>query len=221
MRPFLFNTHFPEDMPPLAKSRPDPVMTGGFTEEDLEAVRDRAFKQGMELGERDGFDRGQQAARQSADAQHAQALAAVEAALRSTLADLAGFQQRLERDSVRVVTALVAKLAPPLLDAVADAELDGLVLETLRAAVGQPVLEIRVAPAAAERLRAEIDGMAATAGFRGSVSVKGDASLPAGAAAADWSTGGAEHNPRLLERQLGDAVAIAISRLTVRSRDAR
>lgn len=223
MRPFLFDTHFASDheadTPPPA---PEPAFqTGGFTEEDLAAVRDRAFKQGMEMGERDGFERGQQAARQSVEALRGQSLAAIDNAIRVALGDLALFQQRLEHDAVRVVTALVARLAPPLLDAVADAELNLLVRDILRAAIGRPRLEIRLAPAALERVRAEIEDMAAEAGFRGDVRLIADANLPAEAAMADWGSGGAEHDPRALERALGDAIAIAVSRLTVAAKAAR
>ena len=226
MRPFLFDTHFPAEAPdesgPSPLPRPEPsFQTGGFTEEDLEAVRDRAFKQGMELGERDGFERGQQAARQSLDAQRTQALAGIDTAMKGAMEDVTAFRERLEHDTVRVVTALVARLAPPLLDAVADAELDSLVLDMLRAAIGRPLLEIRVSPVTQERLQADIDTMAANAGYRGDVRLIADASLTAGAAVADWGTGGAQHDPRALERALADAVAIAISRLGVHSRAGR
>ena len=223
MRPFLFDTHFPGDSGADAGSiTPEPVLqTGGFTEEDLAAVRDRAYKQGMELGERDGFERGQQAARQSLDAQRTTALAAIDAAIRETMADVTGFHRRLEHDAVRVVTALVARLAPPLLDAAADAELDLLVRDILRAAIGRPRLEIRLAPTALDRIRTEIETIAAEAGFKGDVHLAADAALPPGAAIANWGTGGAEQDPRALERALGDAIAIAISRLTVGTRASR
>lgn len=222
-RPFLFDTHFPGDnVLDVAPAAPEPAFqTGGFTEEDLAAVRDRAYRQGMDLGERDGFERGQQAAQQSAQAQHAQALTSIDASLRTALAGLSAFHRRLEHDAVRVVTALVARLAPPLLDAAADAELDLLVRDILRAAIGRPRLEIRLAPASLEPIRAEIETMAAESGFRGDVHLVADAALPAGGAIADWGTGGAEHDPRALERALGDAIAIAISRLTLGSRSSR
>ncbi len=223
MRPFLFDTHFPGDSSAnTATVAPDPVLqTGGFTEEDLAAVRDRAYKQGMELGERDGFERGQQAARQSLEAQRSTALSAIDSAIRAAMADLTGFHRRLEHDAVRVVTALVARLAPPLLDAAADAELDLLVRDILRAAIGRPRLEIRLAPSALDRIDTEIDTIAAESGFKGDVHLTADATLSPGAAMADWGTGGAEHDPRALERALGDAIAIAISRLTVGTRASR
>jgi flagellar assembly protein FliH len=219
MRPFLFNMQFPADSigndPASPPEQPPAFHMGGFTEEDLEAVRDRAFKQGLEVGARDGFERGQQALRQSVEAQQTQALAAVEAALNSAGSRLDALCTKLEQDTVRVVTALVGRLAPPLLDAVAEAELDNLLAEVLAAAVGQPVLDLRLAPPAAERLRPQMDDLAAKAGFRGKINIIADATQPAGAARADWGSGGAEHSPRSLERQLGDAVAIAISRLTI------
>lgn len=221
MRQFLFDTHFPSDHLPdeEATVRPEPAFqTGGFTEEDLEAVRDRAFKQGMELGERDGFERGQQAARQSIEAQRTQSLAGIDAAVRGALGEVRDFRAKLEHDTVRVVTALVSRLAPPLMAAAADAELDGLILDALRAAIGQPRLEIRMAPADIERTRPEIDALAAEAGFRGEVVLIGDVNLPRGAATADWRTGGAQLDPRILDRALGDAIAIAISRLSVNNR---
>lgn len=223
MRPFLFDTHFPGDSnADTATVMPEPnLQTGGFTEEDLAAVRDRAYRQGMELGERDGFERGQQTARQSLEAQRSTALAAIDAAIRAAMADLTGFHRRLEHDAVRVVTALVARLAPPLLDAAADAELDLLVRDIMRAAIGRPHLEIRLAPSALDRISAEMETIAAEAGFKGDVHLTADATLPPGAAVADWGTGGAEHDPRALERALGDAIAIAVSRLTVGSRTAR
>lgn len=220
-RPFLFDTHFPQDAPPDfgdPAPEPPPFTGGGFTEADLEAVRDRAFRQGLEVGERDGFERGQQLARQSVEAQQAQALAAVEQALGAALSAVAGFTQRLERDAVKVVTTLVTRLAPPLQDAVAEAELDQLVIDSLHAAMGQPRLELRVAPTAADRLRPQIQALAAKAGYRGVVEVLPEPGFPLGTAKADWGTGGAERDPRLVERQLADAVAIAVSRLTTRAR---
>lgn len=219
-RPFLFDTHFPADLMPEGIDPPalEPVL-GGFTEADLEAVRDRAFKQGLEVGERDGFERGVQNARQSAEAQAAQTLAAVETALKSVAGSLHGFQAELEHDAVKVVTALVTRLAPPLLDAVAEAELDTLVRETLEAAIGRPCLRLRVAPSALERLSRDLAKVQETAGFSGVVDLAADPSLPPGTARADWGAGGAARDPRTIERQVADAVAIAVSRLTVRARD--
>lgn len=222
MRPFLFDTHFPNDSTGEEAPPPEPAFqAGGFSEEDLAAVRDRAYRQGMEIGERDGFERGRQAAHQSIEAQRAQSLAAIDTAVASALGELSVFRQQMERDAVRVVTALVARLAPPLLDAAADAELDVLVKDILHAAIGRPRLDIRLAPAAVERMRPDIDALAAEAGFRGDIHLVPDAALAAGAAIGDWETGGAEHDPRALERALGDVIAIAVSRLTLTSRTAR
>lgn len=219
-RPFLFDTHFPADLTAeVHEPIPHEPVLGGFTEADLEAVRDRAFKQGLEIGERDGFERGLTNARQTAEAQAAQALAAVETALTAAGRSMTAFQAGLEHDAVKVVTALVTRLAPPLLDAVADAELDALVRETLEAAVGQPRLRLRVAPSSLDRIARDLARMQEGAGFDGIVDLAADPALPPGTARADWGAGGAGRDPRLLERQLADAVAIAVSRLTLRGRD--
>lgn len=217
-RPFQFDTRFPDDPTPDGPGMPPPPepALGGFTEADLEAVRDRAFKQGLEIGSRDGFERGQQSARQSAEAQAAQALTGLKQAVRSALQSLAAVQDQTEREAVRVVTTLVTRLAPPLLEAVAAAELDTLVRDTLAAAVGRPCLRLRVHPGAVDRLNGLLPALAEQAGFAGAVDIAGDAALPPGAARADWGTGGALRDPRQIDRALADAVAIAISRLTTR-----
>ncbi|ACI97632.1 flagellar assembly protein FliH [Rhodospirillum centenum] len=220
-RPFRFGTEFPPDLPPgSADVPPEPLRStttvGGFTEEDLESVRDRAFRQGLEVGERNGFERGQQSARQAAEAQMAEALAGIEAALRRADETVGPFREQIERDAVRVVSSLVTRLAPPLLDTVAEAELDTLVLDCLHAAVGTPRLELRLPPGSVERMREQVEKMQAAAGFRGTVALIPDPSLPPGAATADWGTGGAVRDPKVVERRLSDAVAIAISRLTLR-----
>jgi len=222
-RPFRFDTQFPPDSVEPRDSAPSPpnpadFVMGGFTEEDLEAVRDRAYRQGLEVGDSQGFDRGQVAARQAAEVQAANALAAIEGALRTAVAGVAAFQGQLERDTVRIVTTLVGRLAPPLLEAVAEAELDNLILETLAAAVGRPTLEIRLHPQALERIAARMERLKQETGCTAVVALLPDPGLPLGAAIADWGTGGAIRDPRLIERQLADAVAIAVSRLTLRTR---
>jgi flagellar assembly protein FliH len=193
-RKFTFDTVFDGDRviaPPKPKR--------AFTLEELEAARADAFAQG------------QRSVTAQADAQAAQALREVAAALRTAFAHLTGVAHAHRSDSARLALACARKIADAALDQFPEQPALAALEALSRELEAQPRLLVRASAANVERLTAALNAAAESAGFAGLVVVKADPSLPPAAFSFDWGEGRAAFDPAAASARVEAALETALA----------
>ena len=193
-RPFSFDLSF-DDGAVLAAA---PRMKRTYSAQEVEAIRQQAFREG------------EQAAAAALQGQQAIALRELADSARSGLAALAQVAHNHRVQS--------ATLAMACGKAIADAALTEFPQAPLRAALealerefhDTPRLTVRTA-LAADALAATVDEMAREIGYAGQVAVKQDPGMPAAAFSLDWGDGAAVFNPETTAARIADVVASALA----------
>ncbi|CAO3382370.1 fliH protein [Azospirillum argentinense] len=169
----------------------------------------RAFAEGIEQGRREGAAE----AATRTDAALAQALSHLDEQLAALDDRFADALRGVEAQGSAVILALVRRLAPALLERIGAAETDRLATDALRLAGGSPRLRLRVHPDLAEPVRARLADPESL-GFKGSLEVVADPSLPPGWLDAAWEAGGLRYDPAAVERAVAGLCDRALAALS-------
>lgn len=193
----------PAEPEPAANSLADPLDLPAHSERALQAaIQDaerRAFADGLEQGRQDG----EAEANARVEVLLALSLHRLEEQLASLDDRFADTLRGIEAEGAAVLVALVRRIAPALLDRVGPAEAEGLARDALRLAGASPLLRVRVHPDVADLLRARLTA-AEDHGFRGTLDVVADRTIPPGGIDAAWEAGGLRYDPAAVERAVAD-----------------
>jgi flagellar assembly protein FliH len=192
--------------PPVIEEEPDPLDRPVHSERELQS----ALAQAAGIARAEGLEAGRREGEAAATARLEADLLLVMTHLDDRLSERAdGFEAALravEDQGVTVVAALVRRLAPHLLERIAEEEIRRLAGEALRAAVGAPRLRLRLAPAMAEALKERLAQQAAGQGFKGALEVLPDPALSPGALDARWGAGALRYDPRDIDTAIASFV---------------
>lgn len=169
----------------------------------------RAFAEGVEQGRREGA--AEAAAR--TEAALAQALSNLDERLAALDDRFADALRGVEAQGSAVMLTLVRRLAPALLERIGVAETERLAADALRLAGGSPRLRLRVHPDLADTVRARLADPEAL-GFKGSLEVAADPSLPSGGIDAAWESGGLRYDPAAVDRAVAGLCDRALAALS-------
>jgi flagellar assembly protein FliH len=185
--------------PTVEEAEPDPLDQPVHSERDLQAAlataEQRAFAGGLEQGRREG----DQAAAKRIEAELTAVLKRLDSLLEARADGFDATLQAVEAQGVAVIAALVRRIAPHLLQRLADDEILRLVGEALRAAAGAPLLRLRLCPPLASALGDQLAAQAAASGFRGRLEIFPDEAMAPGALDASWGTGSLSFDPAAIE----------------------
>jgi flagellar assembly protein FliH len=199
--------------PEPVEEEADPLDLPSVTEREaiarVQAAEWRSFAEGVERGRGEG----EETARNTIEAETAQALVLIA----DKLADLDGrFEDSLrsvEDQGTAVMVALVRRLAPGLIERVGRAAVERLAIDALRAAGLAPVLKIRVHPDLAGPVRVLLDRETPQAGFAGAIDVTPDPALDRHALDAAWESGGVRYDPAAFGSTVADLCDQALAAL--------
>ncbi len=193
---FSFDTVFDGEGEVISSA---PRAKRSFTPDEVEAVRAQAHAEG------------ERSVVALAEAEAAEALQTIAAAVVQALSTLAHAAHEHRAGSADLALAAARKIADAALDkfptAPAEAALEALAREIEAA----PRLVVRAAPDLADRLQAALDTVAEACGYAGQVTVKGE---PGGAPAAflfDWGEGRAAFDPGRAAERVAAAVRTALA----------
>jgi flagellar assembly protein FliH len=200
---FLFDLSFD---PPAAEPAPAPVeeappLPPAITPEELAAAR------------ADGFAEGHRAAVADADAVAAAREAAatatlslIEERLGALVAGLGEARRDAERAAAELALAVARKIVPALARRGAVDEVMALAAQSLREAIDEPRIVIRVPDELFEPIRRRLDRLKAVSGFEGKVVVLAEEAMQGADCRIEWAEGGAERNEARLWREIEAAI---------------
>lgn len=211
-RKFLFDTSFDLEVRRPQPHRPEPELEApppppSFSEEELQATRDAAFRAGWE----EGSAQAQAEARRSAEAAGTRALALIGDSLRQALERL---DERREAAMVQALDGAVAvlrKLFPLLSERHGLGEIEGLVRNCLERLHEEPRVVVRAPDALLDALRLRLDELKLEAAYEGRVVLLADDELGPGDARIEWADGGAERSGRLLWGEIEEILSHALA----------
>jgi flagellar assembly protein FliH len=139
---------------------------------------------------RNGFEAGQEQAKQEAEHRIAATLAVIADGLARLDGALTSIETRLETEAVEVAVAVAAKLAPALIAREPFTEISALATESFHHLVSAPHVAVRVGPAIYETAREKIEEIARAGGFEGRLVITSDETLAPGDCRIEWADGG-------------------------------
>lgn len=211
-RKFLFDNSF--DAPSHPKrleetAAPVPEPPPGYSEEELQAARELARREGEEAGRAAGLEEAA-ASREQAMLGLAQRLSAD---LGQLFHDAEERAHDAERQALETARAVLQRLFPALAAREGPEEILVLLRESLGLARAEPRVVVRVADENLDGLREQLDALREVAGFEGRVVLLADAELGASDIRVEWADGGIERHAEriwqeidaILQRGLGAA----------------
>jgi len=201
------HAHVEEEVAP----EPPPPAYG---EEELNAAREAAFREGMvaghNAGHQTGFAEGHAAGmaeggdtaraemQGTAEALAAQALDRIARGVAALIADREAGSAARSDLPVHIALAVVRKLMPAMARRHGLEEIEGLVRACLTDLLDEPRLVIRVAPDTIELVRPHLEQTITNNGFDAKLVVVGDPDLGPGDCRIEWAEGGAERDAAAL-----------------------
>ena len=210
-RKFLFDLSFdpPEERfePAAPAPEPEPLLPPEPDPALIEAVRAAARAE----GEDEGYARGRADAAASEAAKTATALALIGEGLQTLLSRIDAGEAARSAEAARIVATIARRMVPALARRSGFAEIEAVVAESLRRAVDEPRIVVRVPDAMFDEARARIDPLAQRAGFAGRVIILAEPSLGAYDCRVEWADGGMERDGARLWRDIENALRPALA----------
>lgn len=153
-----------------------------YSSEEVEAIR------------RDTFAKGKADTEAQAAAARAATLGAVAEGLMRMIGEFDTVVRTMRDESAALAVEVGRKLAEVALAAAPLKEVEALVAECMHKLHREPRLVVRVAPACAEELRADIDRLAAEHAFAGRVVILAEPALGCADCRVEWADGGIERD---------------------------
>jgi len=188
----------PEPEPEEVEEVEPEIIVPTFSEEELAAAREEAYKEGFEAGRKE-----------AAEATEEKLLATVEAAcnqMGEIYNDQSEANREIAKEMISVATAIARKMFPDLNARNALGEIERVVQETLSAITEEPRVQIMVPPELRESFLERLTVMTNRAGFDGKVFVNPDASLNPGDCRIEWSNGAAVRDSEALWEMIDEIV---------------
>lgn len=161
-------------------------------------TRDKALQDGIAQGRAEMQDSIEQ-----------QAIAAMGAIQHSCLT-LFDHSQKLEasvkRDAVQLASLIAGRLAPALLNARPEGEIEALINDCFTQNHEEKRLVVRVADCLTEQIEPRIKAMQTAHDFKGSVVIISDPHLPQSDCQVEWENGGVERDSKKLMKDIEDTI---------------
>lgn len=205
VRPFLFEHSFdvPEEPREVAAKKEEEEAPPTYSEAELQAARDDAYKAGMQAG--------LQEAGASIEQQVAATLDVVAGTLHGLAERQASMNEAIAHDAIDLAVAAMKKLLPATAEANGAAEVSALVQEALSRLLQEPRVTIRVAEKVAADVESQLGPVAARAGFDGKTTIVPDPELGPADCRILWNDGEANRDVQSLMDEL-DAMIGALPR---------
>lgn len=210
---FLFHVDFDE---PPAPPAPDPLeeeapLAPTFTEEQLAAARDEAYRAGLEAG--------RQEERQSLERSAADSLRSIAVALADTIETIDGKAEEIERASLKAAVDVARKLVPSLSVKQAQVEVESIIGQCLERLREEPRIVVRVADAALDQIKSRLDDLAESRGFEGRIVLLAQPDFQPSEVKVEWADGGAERNLAQIWAGIDATLERALEAAPSRARD--
>lgn len=153
-----------------------------YTSDEVEAIRRETFAQGRADTEA-----------QAAAARTASLAAIAESLIRMT-GELEAAVKTMRQDSAAIAIEVGRKLAEVALEAFPLKEIEALLTDCLHKLHDEPRIVVRLAPANAEALRADIDALCQQHAFAGRVVILAEPALTGSDCRVEWADGGVERD---------------------------
>ena len=197
MAKFLFDNQF--DVDSDGRLRPDDTPEALYTEENLAAARGEAQRIGFAAGKLEAMGEIENVA--------ANTLENIAAAIGDLGARHEQAVLALNQEAAQMAMVIAGKLAPALLQKQPLYEIRSLVTECLELVPNEPRIVVRIAESLVQFLAEDIDQLAVSGGFQGSVVLLGEADLDGADCRVEWADGGAERNVDALFQKIETAVS--------------
>ncbi|MDH5749269.1 MAG: FliH/SctL family protein [Rhodospirillales bacterium] len=168
-----------------------------YTEEDLEASREKGFAAGKEAGLHD--------AELSDEQRSAAALSLIAERLNDLFRIQEEMNSKISAESTELSIAVLRKLFPQLSRKHALAEIEDLVGKTLGSLTDAHKVKIYVNDVLLQDINRKVSELAETIGHAGSVTVLSEDTVAVGDCRIEWGNGGAERNSERMWREI-DAI---------------
>lgn len=180
-------------------SAPPPARKKLYQPDEVEQIRSQAYAEG------------ERSAVVLAEQEAARALATLAQAAQAALGSLAAVAHEHRSQSAHLALAAARKIAGAALEQFPEAPVTAALEAMAREIEAEPRLLARVAPHLEARLQAALEGAAASIGFSGQITARGDADLPLGAFVLDWGDGRCGFDPVAAAERVTQALEAALA----------
>ncbi|RMF10911.1 MAG: flagellar assembly protein FliH [Alphaproteobacteria bacterium] len=202
---FTFDNRF--DAPPKAQEPAEEPPT--FSEEELAAAREAAYREGLEAGRAEVLA--------GIDQRVADATTQIAAAAQALAAEQDERSAHAEREAVTIAHAIARTLAPALAAREPLAEIEGMVRECLAVCYAEPRLVVRVAEDLVDPMKGVVDRITHEQSFAGKLILLGDDRLTGDQCRVEWADGGAERDSAALLAEIDRLVERHLNNMAVRT----
>jgi flagellar assembly protein FliH len=155
---------------------------------------------------RAGYDAGQREAKAESDRRTALALEEIGISIRGIAAGVNGIESRMETEAVDVAVAVARKLCTELVAREPLGEITALVSDCFSHLVSTPHLVVRINDSLYEGARAQIERLAAHAGFEGRLVILAEPTIATGDCRIEWADGGVVLDRAAIEAKISELV---------------
>jgi flagellar assembly protein FliH len=155
---------------------------------------------------RAGYDAAQREAKVESDRRAALALEEIAIAIRGIAARINGIGNRMETEAVDVAVAVARKLCAELIACEPLGEITALVSDCFSHLVSTPHLVVRINDSLYEGARAQIERLAAHAGFEGRLVILAEPAIATGDCRIEWADGGVVLDRAAIEAKISELV---------------
>jgi flagellar assembly protein FliH len=189
---FLFDVDF------SAPDKREKAATPAEIAEKIAEAEGRAY--------RAGYDAGQREAKAESDRRTALALEEIGISIRGIAAGVNGIESRMETEAVDVAVAVARKLCTELVAREPLGEITALVSDCFSHLVSTPHLVVRINDSLYEGARAQIERLAAQAGFEGRLVILAEPTIATGDCRIEWADGGVVLDRAAIEAKISELV---------------
>jgi flagellar assembly protein FliH len=189
---FLFDTDF------AAPDKREKAATPAEIAERIAEAEARAY--------RTGYDAAQREAKVESDRRAALALEEIAISIKAIAARVNGIENRMETEAVDVAVAVARKLAAELIAREPLGEITALVSDCFSHLVATPHLVVRINDSLYEGARAQIERLAAHAGFEGRMVILAEPTIATGDCRIEWADGGVVLDRAAIEAKISELV---------------
>ena len=155
---------------------------------------------------RAGYDAAQHEAKVESDRRAALALEEIAIAIKGIAARINGIENRMETEAVDVAIAVARKLCAELIVREPLGEITALVSDCFSHLVSTPHLVVRINDSLYEGARAQIERLAAHAGFEGRLVILAEPAIATGDCRIEWADGGVVLDRAAIEAKISELV---------------
>jgi flagellar assembly protein FliH len=189
---FLFDTDF------AAPDKREKAATPAEIAERIAEAEARAY--------RAGYDAAQREAKAESDRRAALALEEIAISIKAIAARVNGIENRMETEAVDVAVAVARKLTAELIAREPLGEITALVSDCFSHLVATPHLVVRINDSLYEGARAQIERLAAHAGFEGRMVILAEPTIATGDCRIEWADGGVVLERAAIESKISELV---------------